>query len=281
MYRITLALGALAAAGSAADAELAYGVTQNQTLVSFDTGAPLTLLSGLAISGMQVNEDIRGIDFRPAGGQLYGLGSFGNLYTIDTGTGVASVVGAGVVLSGSSFGFDFNPVIDRIRVVSDTDANYVYNPNDGSASQVTSLFYGAGDPNQGFNPNVVGSAYTNSFQGAASTMLFGIDTGLDILVRQAASAGELTTVGALGGDITDLAGFDISGGTGTAFAVSVDAGTSRTMLWTINLTTGNATFIDEVGGGALLTSFAVVPAPGVAGLLLPLGLMGVGRRRLA
>lgn len=275
------ATAALAALAGAAQAELAYGVTLNQTLVSFNTSAPSTLLSGVAISGLMSNEQIRGIDFRPADGGMYALGSFNNLYRIDAGTGAATRVGngAGLTLNGSSFGFDFNPVIDRIRVVSDTGGNYVFNPNDGTATQVTSLFYASGDANEGATPLVTSSAYTNSFAGTMSTQLYGIDTGMDILVRQANSAGTLDTVGALGTDITDLVGFDISGATGMAFAVSVDAGSARSMLWSVNLDTGAASFIGELGGGALLSSFAVVPAPGVVGLAAPLGLLAARRRR--
>lgn len=281
MSRIALTTVALAALAATAQAELAYAVTQNQTLISFDTASPDALESGLALSGLMSNERIQGIDFRPATGELYGLGSMNNLYRIDTATGVATRVGsgAGITLNGSSFGFDFNPVIDRIRVVSDTNTNYVFNPDTGTASQVTSLFYNTGDVNFGANPNVVGSAYTNSFAGAATTQLYGIDTGLDILVTQANSAGTLQTVGSLGGDITDLVGFDISGLTGMAFAMTVDAGTARSTLWSINLSTGQATALSEVGGGALITSFAIVPAPGVAALAMPLALAGLRRRR--
>lgn len=276
----TIAAAAVAALAGTATAELAYGVTLNQTLISFNTGSPNALQSGVAISGLMSNEQLLGIDFRPANGRLYGLGSFSNLYEIDINSGMAMRVGsgAGLTLPGSSFGFDFNPTIDRIRVVSNTGANYVFNPNDGTANRVVDLFYGPGDPNAGMMPNVVGSAYDNNFAGATTSQLYGIDTGLDILVRQANSAGTLETVGSLGADITDLVGFDISI-SGAAFAVTVDAGTARSMLWSIDLDTGMASFVGEIGGGALVSSFAIVPAPGAAAIALPLGLAAARRRR--
>ena len=274
------AIAAATALAGAAHAEIVYGTTEFGTLVSWDSAAPMTILSGSAIAGLAQNEQIRGIDFRPATGQLYALGSFNNLYTLDTATGAATLVGSlSIPLNGSSAGFDFNPVIDRIRVVTDADANYVVNPNDGTSTQVTSLFYAAGDANEGVNPNVVGSAYTNSFLGAGSTQLYGIDTGLDVLVTQANSAGTLNTVGSLGQDLTDVVGFDISGLSGIAYATVRDANLSRSTFWTIDLNTGLATMIGEIGGGALITSMAVVPAPHTAAALAVAGLLATGRRR--
>ena len=88
----------------------------------------------------------------------------------------------------------------------------------------TNLFYGPADPNFGVDPNVVHSAYTNNFPNAQSTQLYGIDTGLNILVTQANNAGTLGTVGPLGVDVGALGGFDISGTTGTAYAAMLPAG---------------------------------------------------------
>src|SRR5207253_11128454 len=85
---------------------------------------------------------------------------------------------------------DFNPVVDRIRVVSNADQNLRLNPNDGTLTAIdTNLAFAAGDPNQGANPNVVALAYTNNFAGAGSTTLFGIDDGIDSLVRQGSPTG--------------------------------------------------------------------------------------------
>ena len=273
----------LAMAGSA-QAETAYAVTQNGTLISFDTATPNIIDSGFAITGLQNNEVIHGIDFRPATGELYALGSTSRLYKLDLNTGAATEVGSGPfapLLNGSSFGFDFNPVIDRIRVVSDVDKNYVLNPNDGTATGVTDLFYNTGDANFGTNPNVVNSAYTNSFAGATSTQLYGIDTGLDILVTQANSAGTLETVGAIGADINAIGAFDIDGITGNAFVAEIDVATSpnRTRFWSLDLNTGAGTFIGEVGGGQIVTSLAVIPEPSSLALMGVASLALLRRRR--
>lgn len=285
---VAAAIAVVVPTGQSAQAELVYGVRDNQTLVSFDSSTPSTLLSGAAISGLQQNETITGIDFRPATGELYAAGSFSNLYTLDVGTGAATLVGAGSftpALNGSSFGFDFNPVIDRIRDVSDVNKNYVLNPNDGTATEVTDLFYGSGDVNEGTDPNVVHSAYTNSVSGATSTQLYGIDTGLDLLVTQANSAGTLASVGTgIGVDITDIGGFDISGATGIAYLAVKDVDSAKTMFWTIDLTSGigiNSAIggNNEVGGGAVLTAIAVVPEPTTA-MIFAAPALGLLRRRL-
>src|SRR5690348_6559563 len=83
--------------------------TDNQ-LLAFDSSTPGTVQSTVPITGLQTGESILGIDFRPAAGQLYGLGSSNRLYTIDPTTGAATQVGTGtfaVPLSGTAFGFNF------------------------------------------------------------------------------------------------------------------------------------------------------------------------------
>lgn len=277
-----VAIGVTLAGATVVNAEQIYGVTLNQTLVTWDSATPGTVNFGAAINGLASNEEIRGIDFRPATGELYALGSFNNLYTINPMTGSASLVGGGNFspgLNGSSFGFDFNPTIDRIRVVSETNQNLVLDPNDGTSTQATPLFYGAGDTNFGVDPNVVGSAYTNSFAGAMTTQLYGIDTGLDILVTQANSAGTLATVGPIGADLGDLLGFDISGGTGIAYAMVLDEMSSQSTFWTIDLMTGAASPLGTIGGGSMITAMAVVPTPGSAAILAMGGMIASRRRR--
>ena len=145
--------------------------------------------SRLPIYGLTLGEILVGIDFRPATGQLYGLGTPGGgpgaaqLYTIDTETAIAMKVGnPNAVLGGSSFGFDFNPVPDRIRVVSNLGQNLRLNPNDGTiAGMDTDLAYAAGDPNAGRMPSVVGAAYTNPDRDPqTNTVLYDIDSGRDV-----------------------------------------------------------------------------------------------------
>jgi hypothetical protein len=216
---------------------------------------------------LQPNESIAGIDFRPATGQLYALGSTSRLYTLNTATGAATQVGGpgpfAPALNGFNFSFDFNPVIDRIRVVSETNKNYVLNPISATVQTVApDVFYAAGDANVGVDPNVVDSAYTNNFAGAGTTTLYGIDTGLDILVTQVAATGALNTVGSLAafGNVTAVGGFDISGVTGNAYAALMLSGESKSRFTTINLATGTPIGGTEIDGGLIITAMTVAPA---------------------
>ena len=246
-----------------------FGVTAANNLVRFSSATPGTIDATVAITGLQAGETVLGIDVRPATLQLYLLGSTSRIYTLDQGTGVATQVGAGPftpALSGTSFGFDFNPTVDRIRVISDANQNLRLNPDTGTvAATDTALAYAAGDANAGQNPNAVGAAYTNNAAGATTTVLYDIDSVRDVLVTQnPPNNGTLNTVGALGVNASaDVVGFDITNPGGTAYAaLRVLGGTSQSQLYTINLTTGAATLVGNVGGTSAITGLtAVNPAP--------------------
>ncbi len=167
---LTLTVCAMAFAISA-KAEPIVALTSDGRLITFDSATPGTSTDTVTITGLQSGETLRGIDYRPATGTLYGLSSASRIYSINSDTGVATVVGtaAGFTLNGTSFGFDFNPVPDRIRITSDADQNLRANPNDGTAVTDGVLAYAGTDINAASNPNIVGSAYTNSFAGAGAT----------------------------------------------------------------------------------------------------------------
>ena len=230
-----------------------YALTTSNKLLRFNAGAPGTIETTVQIGGLQSGEDLVGIDFRPATGQLFGLGSNSRLYTIDTASGAATAA-ANVLtttLSGANFGFDFNPVVDRIRVTSDEDQDLRLNPNNGGIAAIDgTLTYTSTDRNAGQNPNVFASAYTNNFPGPASTTLYNLDSNLDVLVTQAPpNSGTLNTVGALGVDVTAVGGFDIVGANTAFAALSMSSEPNNTGLYTINLATGAATMVGVIGGG--------------------------------
>ena len=262
-----------------ASALAVYGLTSTNTLVRFDSATPGAITNNVAVTGLNAGASLLGIDFRPANGVLYGVSSDSRLYTINAMTGAASVVGSAgaFTLNGTSFGFDFNPVPDRIRITSNADQNLRVNPNDGTLTATDStLAYAAGDANAGANPNVVGSAYTNSFAGATTTTLFAIDSVLDILASQnPPNAGTLNTIGALGVNTSDDVGFDIFFFGNQAFA-SLTAPGGFSSLYGINLATGAASLIGGIGSGLVIRDIAIVQVPEPAtGALLAVGLLGL------
>lgn len=286
-HQILIAVCGLSLLPAAAAAEKVFGVTDSQMLVSWESSAPGSLLSGTAISGLQPNETILGIDFRPLTKDLFAVGSSSRLYTLSTSTGMATMVGAAPftpAASGASFGFDFNPTIDRIRFVSDTNKNTVLNPLNGTATAATDVFFPGADVNSGMDPNVVHHAYTNNFAGATTSQLYGIDTTLNLLVTQANSAGTLGTVGPIGVDVTSTGGFDISGATGIAYLTTTSLTAAGSSFWSVNLMTGQGTAIGAIGSGAIITAMSVAPIPEpTAAVLSVLGLAvaSVARRSRA
>jgi len=196
-----------------------------------------------------------GIDFRPAfaaqyglgnANGLYGVGNNGGIYVVNQQTGALNLVNRiSVPLSGTRFGVDFNPVPDRLRVISDTGQNLRINVDAVGATIVDgTLNYGMVTAT-----GVTGAAYTNNDNNPSTgTTLYDIDSNLDTLVIQnPPNDGTLNTVGALGVNTTAQVGFDIFSNTdrfGVAsgnrgFASLTTGGTST--LYIIDLGTGTAT----------------------------------------
>ncbi len=271
-----------------AKAELVTALTNNNTLVNFDTATPGSTTS-IAINGLNAGDFLFGIDARPATGMLYGLansGGTGRLYSIDRFSGEATLRSTlSSTLEGSFFGVDFNPTVDRLRVVSNTGQNLRINVDTGVVIPDGNLQYAAGDSNAGTLPQVVAAAYSNNSAAAATTTLYGFDLSTQSLVTQSPpNAGTLNTVGSLSGILFAEAGFDISGITGLAYAVL-----NGFELAQVNLATGVTTslgFINApgsiVGLAAQSGSITAVPEPSSA--LLVAGVAAVfcyrlGRKR--
>ncbi|MBW4538196.1 MAG: DUF4394 domain-containing protein [Myxacorys chilensis ATA2-1-KO14] len=236
------------------------GLTDSSDLVFFNSNA-LNNVTKVDVKGLQYGETLVGVDFRPNTGQLFGVGSSDRLYTIDVVTGAATQVGTGtfaVDLNGKAFGVDFNPVVDRVRIVSDAGQNLRLNPDTGTVVDANSMLDGVqpdGNLN-GATDSIVATAYTNSFTGTPNTIQYGIDAKTDrLFIQNPPNNGTQTLVGSLGVDFAEGAGFDIvfKNGTNSAFA------TSNSSLYSVDLQSGAATLLGSVKDGVTplkLTGFA-------------------------
>jgi Domain of unknown function (DUF4394) len=213
-----------------------YGLTSANQLVKYNANASQTAIATVAVTGLQAGETLLAIDFRPATGQLYGLGATSRLYTINTETGVAVTVGTSTftpAINGTIAGFDFNPTVDRIRLVTNTGQNLRLNPETGTVASTDAAL------NPG-TPSVIGAAYTNSMAGAATTELFDIDITNNKLYKQdPPNNGALVEIGSLGVMASGNGGFDISADNTVALASLTVGGANG--LYQINTGTGKAT----------------------------------------
>ncbi|MBK6743250.1 MAG: DUF4394 domain-containing protein [Hydrogenophilales bacterium] len=256
-----------------AHSALAVNITllsNDNRIATIDSANPSSPLSTHNITGLQPTEFIEAIDYRPSDGALYGIGAVAQdarLYRIDPNTGAASLVGAGpftnTLVAAAAMGVDFDPVADRIRIITNIGQNISVNPGTLAVTTHTNTAFDAGDPNNGNDNDPNGLAYSNNQPGASTTTLYAITLSSGpILVRVGSpsgspvspDAGTLFTVGStgVGGYSNQRIGFDISSG-GTAYALIHNSNE----LYTLNLGTGAASFVGNTPAGFLAEDLAV------------------------
>jgi Domain of unknown function (DUF4394) len=291
-----------------ANALTVYVVDSGDTLSRLDSATPGTLFGTVPITGLVTGDHVEGIDFRPANGRLYALGHNGismvvHLYRLNPTTGLATQVGGNIPVpqssgasSDSTFGFDFDPVLDQIRVTGIFMDNFRLDPDSGAVV--------AADTALAAN-FIAGAAYDRNASGLGATTLFGINASADTLVRiggvdgnPSPNGGALTTIGSLGVDTSVLVGFDIASPAegGTALAALYISGVQASRLFRINLATGEATLIGTIGSGtptihglAIAPAFRGGAAPSVSrlglvilvSLLVTVGIAGLSRRSVS
>lgn len=214
---------------------VAFATSADNKLYRFDPMSPSE--NSVDLMGMNSNETVVGLDFRPMNGALYAITNQNRLLTVNTANGQVTPIGSGLspALSGTSFGFDFNPTVDRIRVVSNTGQNLRLHPELGT------VVFTDGSLNPGA-PTVNAAAYDNSFAMATSTTLYVIDSETDTLYKQLPpNDGVLVPVGPLGVNVVSENGFDIGGSSNMGYALLKVGNT--TAVYQINLTTGQATSV--------------------------------------
>ncbi|MFN0011784.1 MAG: DUF4394 domain-containing protein [Phycisphaerales bacterium] len=295
---LVLAAGALfAAAGSAVASHRVYGVTFDQRLVTFAPNAPGVFLTDTVITGLAPDETILGIDARPRTGGLVIMTNGNRLMSVDAVTAAATAIGAGFApaLSGATeFGMDFNPTVDRIRVVDNLGGNRRLNPVTGGAVATdTGLTSG------GMSIGANGTAYRNwqfllgvnapnfsvrQYVVIGSGTSFGLgEVGSMVGGNASFNGGVVTAIGGgFAAPSTDNIGFDIFGPLDEAYVSLTDTTSFASSFYGLDLGTGGLNNLGIVGSGSVrdsLIDFTVLPTPGAAGLLGLGGLLVARRRR--
>ncbi|MCE2979686.1 MAG: DUF4394 domain-containing protein [bacterium] len=267
--------------------ETVFAATQSNRLLRLDPASPSRVASERQIVGMHQGEQIAGLDFRPADGRLYALGTAGQLYRIDPATAVATRVGPGGMsaLVLDDIGFALDPGTDRIRLVTTGGYNLRLDPDTGvavdgdpAAAGVQSdrtLGYAEGEFEQGRVPRLAAAAivYTpGSGRRPASTTQYAIDRDTRTLVTQGSprraseaappESGDVYAVGAL---TIDLGSGPLSlGAVGTRLALLCVARGSRSELYRLDLGTAAIEPLGVIALGEPVIAIAVVPAQGRA-----------------
>lgn len=261
--------------------EVAVAVTVSNQLISFNAAKPGRLLWKRAVTGLQPGESLMGVDYRQKNDTLYALGvsgATGRLYTVDTETGAVTAVGTpfALPLEGTEFGFDFNPTVDRIRVVSSTGQNLRLHPDTGAVVDSGAdlpgvqtdgpLAFGAGDAQAGKAARVVGAAYSYNKVDPKVTTNFAIDQATASLVTQGTregvapavspNTGRLLTVGALKVGPFEAAAFDIHVLTDLGFAALSGRAGGVSRWIEIDLASGAGRVIGTIGGGEAVRAFS-------------------------
>ena len=218
-----------------------YVLADGITLDKFSTSSPSYVKKSVQVSGLQFGEKLIAIDFRPATGQLYGVGSLSRIYVINLSTGVARMIGTTPftpAINGTIVGFDFNPTVDRIRLITNNGQNLRINPETGAVAAVDGNININGQP----GPMLAAAAYENSVAGAVTTTLYSIDLVSKKLYRNnPPNAGTLEEVGSLGLNISGEGGYDIDGKSNTGLAVFKVNG--QTTLFSVNDETAATTVL--------------------------------------
>ncbi|MEV4175952.1 DUF4394 domain-containing protein [Nonomuraea sp. NPDC049709] len=249
------------------------GLTTAGDLVTFDAGDPRDVNRIGRISGLKDDMQVVGIDYRVQNGKLYAVGDKGGIYTLDNRARATKVSQLTVALNGKTFGVDFNPAANRLRVISDAGQNLRHNLDDPNGAPAAGMTANDGTlTNPPVPPatagatatGVTGAGYTNNdLDATTATTLFDVDTMADQVSAQSpANAGNLAPTGKLGVDAATDAGFDVysrlrDGVTvsNTAYATLKAGGAYR--FHTVNVLTGKANVVGTFPSNRQVSDIAV------------------------
>lgn len=230
------------------------------TLVLFDSDKPGKVKRSASVSGLTGGDTrLIGIDYRVQDGNLYGVGNnaaSAGVYLISNKGVATQVTRLTVALSGTTFGVDFNPAANALRVVSDAGQNLRQPFATAGAPTVVDGALSYAPP--AVAAGISGVAYTNNdLDPTTATTLFDLDTALDqVAIQSPANAGSLSATGMLGVDAAGDTGFDIYSTLRAGISVgSTGFAVVNGALYEIALLSGKATSLGAIG--AKVTDIAV------------------------
>lgn len=253
------ALGALSLGFAApAHADAVVALIGGKSLATIDPDS-LKVTAKVDVSGA---ENLVGIDVRPMDGMLYGVTAAGDIVTIDPASGKATKKStlSEKIASGAKVTVDFNPMADRLRILTDGGVSLRVNVDDGKATVDGSLKYAETDMHKGEKPNIVAGAYTNSVNGkkAEKTELFDVDATIPALVKQAPpNDGVLSAIGKIGVKPSGPVAFEIAGQADGSNAAWLMTGGE---LYSVDLKTGATKKAGAIEGSAEAIDIAWWPS---------------------
>lgn len=240
-----------------------YALTSDNRLVSFKPFSPAAFDTDVAVTGLQGGEQIVGIDFNPVNGVLYAVTNASRVYVLDPATGALSgavtltanpldAIDPFTALSGTQFGVDFGSVDGVLRIQSDTGQNLRVNLADGTVITDGPVVAPA---------QIVGTAFSNPYVGASTSLQYSLDIGTGNLLRQTSISGAQAVVGPFNAGTTFQleGGFDIGGGdNGLGLAALLPAGATQSTLYRVDLGQGTLIPLGAVGpGGTVIRGIAI------------------------
>jgi hypothetical protein len=258
------------------------GAVTRQTLVKFAPLTPDKLTSEIGIPGMGVagtggGSAILAVAFGPPNQTLYALvkdstNSSGSLATLNPETGATTNVGSVGPLSARLYGMSFDTA-GMIHVVGSDNKAFQVDPGTASSSAPSTL--------QRIPIQPTGIAFTNDLtttqQSGGSTTFYAIDAATDRLGTinlNNAPMGRFNPIGGLGLSASQpeqtLSGFKIIGTTGSTgttttpkdqVALAAFSSSFDSILYWIDLDTGGAIPIGQIGYGKPVISISAMPNP--------------------